>query len=95
MIKWLTLVTVALYLASHYYSRRFVLQEGRDERGRLILDKSRAKAFPFILGGWAALYFCNADYHLTYPQFQNCVVLLVAGVNLIQFAYLLVYRRRY
>ncbi|KRW90731.1 hypothetical protein SD51_13040 [Alicyclobacillus tengchongensis] len=95
MIKWLAIVTAVLYLVSHYYSRRFMLQEGHDERGKLILYKSRSKAFPFILAGWATLYFINVYHHLTYPQFQNAVVLVVTGVYLIQFIYLLIYRRQY
>ncbi|WP_416828164.1 hypothetical protein [Ectobacillus polymachus] len=95
MIKWLAIVTVVLYLASYYYSRRFLLHEGRDERGKLILDKSRSKAFPFILGGWGLLYFFNQYHQLSYSQFQDAIVLVVMLVQLIQFIYLLIYRRQY
>lgn len=95
MIKWIAIATAALYLASYYYSRRFILQEGRDERGKLILYKSRSQAFPFILGGWGTLYFFNQYHHLSYSQFQDAVVLVVMGVQLIQFIYLLINKRQY
>lgn len=95
MIKWLAILTVIIYLASSYYSRHFMLKEGRDERGKLILDKSRSKAFPYILAGWATIYFLNSYHHLTYSQFQYGVVIVVVGVYLIQFAYLIKYRKQY
>lgn len=95
MTKWLAVMTVVLYLASHLYSRRFLLREGHDERGKIILYRSRSSAFPFILAGWATLFFINEYHRLTYSQFQNSVVVVIACVYLIQFTYLLVYRRKY
>ncbi|QQE79164.1 hypothetical protein [Alicyclobacillus sp. SO9] len=95
MMKWLAVSAVILYLASFLYSRRLSANEGRDERGKMILYKSRSSAFPFLLGGWALLYFANQYLHLSYLQFQNSVVFLVVAVNLIQFFYLLFYRRQY
>jgi hypothetical protein len=95
MITWLAILTVVLYLSSSYYSRRFMIKEGADERGKFILYKSRSNAFPFILGGWATIYFINSYHHLSYSQFQDAVVIVVVGVYLIQFAYLLKYRKQY
>ncbi|WP_106494802.1 hypothetical protein [Lentibacillus sp. Marseille-P4043] len=93
MIKWLAVVTLVWIL--YQYEKRFMIQEGHDERGKMILYKSRSRTFTYVLIGWTVIHFINSFYHLTYNQFKDAIAIIVVGVLFIQFIYLFVYRRKY
>ncbi|GAB4074736.1 hypothetical protein GCM10028778_22390 [Barrientosiimonas marina] len=93
MIKWLAIVILVWIL--YQYEKRFMLQEGHDERGKMILYKSRSRTFTYVLVGWTVVYFINQFYHLTYAQFRDAIAIIIAGVLFVQFIYLFIYCRQY
>ncbi|WP_433747737.1 hypothetical protein [Falsibacillus pallidus] len=95
MLQWLALLAVILFVVSSFLTRRFMKDEGAYEKGKFILYKSRSDAFPLILAGWAIIYFINEFFHLTYSQFQDAILIAVLSVYIIQFVYLLKYRKQY
>ncbi|RDI38041.1 hypothetical protein [Falsibacillus pallidus] len=95
MLEWIALVAVLLYFVSGYLIKRLIKNEGATEKGKFILYKSRSDAFPLFLAGWAIIYLINEFFHLTYSQFQDAILIAVLSVYIIQFVYLLKYRKQY
>lgn len=93
MIKFLVVVTLVWIL--YQYEKRFMLKEGHDERGKMIFYKARSRAFTYVLIGWLSVYLVDNFYPLTYTQFKNAIVIIIAGIFVIQFIYLSLYRRKY
>lgn len=89
------LVYILLFFASVFFSLKFQFgKEGKDERGKEILNISYGFAFPLVILGWFIISLIN-EYmvSLSLESYQTAIWFLITGTYIVH-ATILLYLKR-
>ncbi|WP_054710967.1 hypothetical protein [Bacillus sp. JCM 19041] len=93
----LRLLYVLVFFVALFISLKFQWgEEGKDERGKQILNTSYSIAFPFLPLGWLLIELYS-DYVSTvsYEQYKMVIWYLLTGMYILQALSILVLRKKY
>lgn len=96
MSSFFAFVYVVVFFASVYIGLKFEWsKEGKDERGRSILNSSYRISLPLLPIGWLALELIDDFiYEFTYDEYRRAIWFLVTGIFILHALCITILRRR-
>ncbi|MBO0992866.1 hypothetical protein [Bacillus sp. SD088] len=94
-MNWLGIILVPIFLVSLYIILKFTWgEEGKDERGALVLSKSYMISMPILPIGWLILQLIQDFVGISYETYRYWIWIMVLVIFIVQGAVIMVYKHK-